>query len=330
MWAALTLIILLIFLSIYGAFLGAERAGDFFNSLPLVVYWSVLAALLITALAVFGRLRRVPGLLLMHAGCILVVLGAMWGSEAGHKLQRKLFGLDKIKAGQMIIHEGYSENKVVLKDDEQVGELPFSIGLKAFRIEYYQPAHLQVQTRQDKSWTVPVEIGTEFQLGPDFGTVTVVKAFENFRITIDGDNKMAIDDLQSGSNPALEVRIKYPDGSEITRYVFERFPGHSHPEDEFLLSYHRTIRDYISDLQVIENGKVATEASIEVNHPLRFGGYYFYQSSYDAEAGQYTVLSVTSDTGLTCVYAGYIMLCVGVFRHFWFRHLFSAKKKKTE
>ena len=47
MWLALLLIIVLTVLSIYGAFIGAERAQQFFNQPPLVVYWTALATLLI-------------------------------------------------------------------------------------------------------------------------------------------------------------------------------------------------------------------------------------------------------------------------------------------
>ncbi|MHC4738450.1 MAG: hypothetical protein ACYS9Y_06060, partial [Planctomycetota bacterium] len=62
-----------------------------------------------------------------------------------------------------------------------------------------------------------------------------------------------------------------------------------------------------------------------------FGGYHFYQHSYDAEAGQYTALRVTSDTGLGFVYAGYVMLCVGVIWHLWLREIFSKRKlRRTE
>ena len=47
LWAALIAIVLLVLLSIYGAFLGAERAQAFFNTLPLAVYWFALIALLV-------------------------------------------------------------------------------------------------------------------------------------------------------------------------------------------------------------------------------------------------------------------------------------------
>ncbi|MBA7624396.1 hypothetical protein ES703_31803 [subsurface metagenome] len=330
MWAALALIILLIFLSIYGAFLGPDHAKNFFNSLPLTVYWLALALLLIVAIVVFRRLLRVPALLLIHSGCILVLAGAIWGSDVGHNLQRQFFGIDKIAGGRMVIFEGHSENQVVLENDKQTRELPFYIKLRDFRLEHYKPEYLHVQTRQGRAWRIPVKIGSEFSLDPDFGTVTVVKTFRNFKLTVDGDKRIAIDDPKPGSNPALEVQIKDPDGATTTKYVFERFPGHIHPEDKFLLSYQRIIRDYISELQVIIDTKVLAEKNIEVNHPLHFGGYHFYQHSYDGQAGQYTVLQVVSDTGLAPVYAGYLMLCAGVFWHFWLRHIFTKIKLKSE
>ena len=330
MWAGLTLITALIFLSIYGAFLGAERAQKLVNSLPVSVYWLALTFILIAGLAVFRRLVRVPALSLIHCGCILILAGSMWGSDAGHRLQSQLLGIDKIRKGQMVIYEGESENLVTLEDGEQIKELPFSIKLKDFRLEHYKPEYLRVQTRNGESWKVPVEVGTEFYLGEDFGTVTILRAFENFQIRIEGEERIVTDEPQSGYNPALEVEIKHPDGDVASRYVFERFPGHIHPEDEFLLRYHRIIRDFVSDLDIIEEGKVVAAKNIEVNHPLYFGGYHFYQHSYDAEAGQYTVLMVTSDTGLGLVYAGYVMLCVGVFWQLWFRGVFARMKLKSK
>jgi len=323
MWIVLVLLILSIFLSIFGAFVGAEREREFFNSLPLAVYWLAFILLLIVGLTLFRRLVGVPGLLLIHTGCIAVLAGSMWGSEAGHKLQKELFRIDKIRKGQMVIPEGGRENRVLLENNKQIKELPFSVELKDFRIEYYKPQYLQIRTRQGKSWRIPVEIGTEFPLGADFGTVKILRAFENFKVNIEGGKNVPFDDPQPGFNPALEVQIESAEGQVVTKYVFERFGGHVQPADRLLLSYHRNISDYISELQIIENNKVVAEKNIEVNHPLKFGGYNFYQHSYDDQAGQYTVLLVVSDTGLTVVYAGYLMLCIGVCWHLWLRHLLA-------
>lgn len=329
MWLGLLLIIVLTVLSIYGAFIGAERAQQFFNQPPLVVYWTALAVLLIIGIAAFRRLIHVPGLLLIHAGCVLILAGGMWSSQSGHTLQKKLFGIDKIRTGRMAILEGKSENHVTLDGTREQKELPFSLKLKDFRIEYYQPVYLRIQSRQGRQWKIPVEVDKEFPLGDNAGTIKIVKAYENFKIGKEEGKSVPFDDPSPGMNPALEVQITEPGGKMATQYVFERFPGHSHGQDKFLLSYHRVISDYISELQIVKDDKVVAEKDIEVNHPLHFGGYHFYQSSYDDKAGQYTVLQVVSDTGLYVVYAGYWMLCIGTIWHLWLRHIFPRLKAKS-
>jgi hypothetical protein len=322
MWIALALVVLLILLSVYGAFLGSYQAKSFFNSPALSAYWLALIVLLTAAFVTFRRLICLPGLFLIHAGCILILAGALWGSGTGLKVRNYLFGADKVQAGQMTILEGDAENSIRLEDSDQTKELPFHIKLKDFRIEYYKPEYLEILTHQGRS-KIPVKIGSALSIGPDFGTITIVRVFENFKISIGGDRETIIDDPQPGYNPALEVRIKNPDGAVITKYVFERFPDYIYPEDKFLMRYHKSVRDYISDIQVIKDGNVVAEKTIEVNHPLHFGGYHFYQSSYDTHAHRYTVLYVVSDTGLNFVYAGYLTLGIGVFWHFWLRHIFT-------
>jgi hypothetical protein len=225
MWVVLAMVVLLIFLSVYGAFLGPYQAKNFFNSPALSAYWLALIALLTAAFVIF-RLIRLRGLLLIHVGCILILAGALWGSVTGLKVRNQLFGTNKIQAGQMVIFEGEAENRIRLEDSDQTKELPFHIKLKDFRIEYYKPEY---------------------------------------------------------------------------------------------------VRDYISDIQVIKDGNVVAEKTIEVNHPLHFGGYHFYQSSYDTQAHRHTILSVVSDTGLDFVYAGYMALCIGVFWHLWIRHIFTKR-----
>jgi len=226
MWFALAMVVSLVLLFVYGAFLGPYRAKSFFNSPALSAYWLALITLLVTAFVVFPRQFRLPGLFLMHGGCILILAGALWGSGTGLKVQNQLFGTAKFQAGQMAIFEGDAENRVRLEGSDQTRELPFYIKLKDFRMEYYKP---------------------------------------------------------------------------------------------------ESIHDYISDVQVVKDGNVVTEKSIEVNHPLHFGGYHFYQGSFDTVGHKYTVLSVVSDTGLNLVYAGYLALGIGVFWHFWLRHIFARR-----
>ncbi len=51
-------------------------------------------------------------------------------------------------------------------------------------------------------------------------------------------------------------------------------------------------KDYISELEVIENGQVVKRAKVEVNHPLVYKGIYFYQASYGVFSSQGGVLTL--------------------------------------
>jgi len=329
MWAALTAIILLVGFSVYGAFLGADRAQAFFNSLPLALYWGGLAVLLIVGIVLFRRLVKVPSLLLVHLGCILLLAGGMWGSKAGHTLQKRLLGADVIRKGQMPILEGTTENRVQLADSNDTGELPFSIRLADFRIEYYKPGTLILQDRAGGRWRMPAKPGETLALGAGWGKVTVQKTFENWKMDISGDQRVAFD-APGGNNPAVEVAHEKPDGSTTQRFVFPQQMGHMNANQPLHMSYHRSISDYISELKIIEDGREVAGKDIEVNHPLHYGGYHFYQHSYGQnEFGEYTVLMVVSDAGLNVVYAGYAMLIAGVFWHFLGRRLLKAARSRA-
>lgn len=323
---------LLAALSVLGAFCGAQKAKLIFNSVPLGIFWYGLAVLLVAGFVEFPRLLHKPGLLMIHTGCLLVLGGSMWGSEAGHRLQERFLGIQKIPSGYMVISEGNSENHVVAEDFKQkLIELPFSIKLKDFRIEYYKTdeeliSRLYIKTQEGHDLQLVARAGEVISLGGGNGKLKVVRTFRNFKIRIEDGENVAMDEEGGEENPVVEVEIEVPDGNSYTRYVFERFAGFSHRgEDGLQLSYvsqgPRVIRDYFSEVVVIENEKEVASKAIEVNHPLHYGGYHFYQHSYDSEAGNYTILSVTSDSGLYAVYGGYWLLCLGVLWQFWFRHI---------
>jgi len=331
-WANLVLTLLLIAFSIYGAFIGAEAAKRFFNSAPLAAYWLAFLVLLISAIAIFSRLLQVRGLFLIHIGCAVVLAGGIAGSQAGLKIHDAMLGTNTIRAGQMIINEGTTDRAI---ETEESGfdkltaggtkTLPFAIKLVDFKIDYYQPGQLLIQTREGIGYRIPAEPGLQYTLGDNLGSVQIVRRFESFKLILENNKKVAIDDPNGKPNPALEILLKQPDGTEKTRYAFERFAGHTNPGDTMAFSYLRMIKDYISDVEVVEDGKTVARKSIEVNNPLHFGGYLFYQQGYDEQAGQYTILRVTTDKGLGIVYLGYILLCVGVFWQLWLRRIFGDR-----
>ena len=318
LWAALLAIILLACFSVYGAFLGADRAKAFFNSLPIAVYWWSFIILLATGILLFQRLLRVPSLLLMHLGCIIVLMGGMWGSQAGHTLQKRWFGIDKIPRGQMYILEKTQENRVFLEDVNEPRTLPFLVRLHAFRIEYYPGGTLMLQDKTaGRTWRLVAEPNATLSLGGELGRVTIERVYENFKVDVQ-DGKVVTYDEPDGYNPAVEVRIDRPDGTTSRRRIFEEFPAPNQPDELLNMSYVKNVRDYVSEVEIVRDGAVRAQKNIEVNHPLHYGGYHFYQHSYgEAKLGVYTVLTVASDSGLSAVYAGYAMLIAGLCWRLW-------------
>ena len=142
MWAAFVLIILLTVMSIYGAFVGAERAGAFFNSVPSAVFWALFGLALVAGLIAFGRLIRVPGLLLMHAGCILVLIGGAVGSEKGYKAT----GNQRVREGWMTIYEGQTTNQA--RVEKKIPLIKTSLSPVRFASNLFAEQAIYVTSRQ--------------------------------------------------------------------------------------------------------------------------------------------------------------------------------------
>lgn len=81
------------------------------------------------------------------------------------------------------------------------------------------------------------------------------------------------------------------------------------------------IKAFKSYVSILQNGEVVQKGIIEVNKPLTYGGYTFYQSTYDDEAHMWTGLEVVSDPGVPLVYAGFVLLSIGMVWNFCRRAL---------
>jgi len=76
---------------------------------------------------------------------------------------------------------------------------------------------------------------------------------------------------------------------------------------------------YRSYLSVLKDGKVVLKKKVEVNNPLHFGGYYFYQSNYDPKDPTYSGISVVRDPGVYIVFLGFFLLTIGGILRFYFK-----------
>ncbi len=120
------------------------------------------------------------------------------------------------------------------------------------------------------------------------------KRFKGFTEKVDfGNVKVS---LEWGSK-----EIELPFYIYLKKFVMEKYPGSMSPS-----SYESHIILYD------EKNGVKMPYNIFMNHPLEYGGFKFFQSSYDQDE-KGTVLSVNHDPGKWPTYIGYILLAVGLF-----------------
>lgn len=123
--------------SIVCAFLGAEEARRIFNSVPLTAFWIISAVLLLGSAVLSRNILFRPASLAMHLGSGVIIIGATLGSDLGHELAAKYLGIDRIPHDYVRIFEGERSDQVIDGQNNVIGQLPFSIALDRFEIDYY-------------------------------------------------------------------------------------------------------------------------------------------------------------------------------------------------
>jgi len=134
--------------------------------------------------------------------------------------------------------------------------------------------------------------------------------------------------------PMLRAELQGPAGSmevgiECNTSVYSEW------DKELVLGYTREssrIKEFESEVEVLEQGRVVKRHVIQVNSPLVHKGIKLSQSAYDKDHLRYTVLGVTRDKGVWFVYAGFLAMMVGLMGKFYLRPIIrqvrAARKAK--
>lgn len=316
--------------SVKAAFMGAQRAQTFFNSTPITIFWSFLLVVLIAGFFVYASLRKRFALRLIHLGCILVLAGGMYGSQKGHILLGRFLQTQSLTKGKLSLRQGQSSDLVVSGKTGEDYQLPFSILLKEAFIEYYDEPAIGIHFSDGVSFKIPAVVGSVFQVPDHRGTIQIIKVYRNFKLKRQNDDRLVpFDSPEPGSNRAYELVFTPTDGAVESNFVFERFPMHAIPGQTFHAGYiaPAMVKDYKSTLQILDDGQLVKEVTIEVNKPLYYSGYHLYQSTfgYD-EQGVISGIMLTSARGVWIVFAGYAMIFVGLVSRFWHKSFKEARQ----
>ena len=137
-----------------------------------------------------------------------------------------------------------------------------------------------------------------------------------------------------GDACAARVKVTKGDRSDISWYVLDRpgIPASRRLFEDLLVGLRAPaprVKDFKSRLSVFEGNELVASKVIEVNHPLSYGGFLFYQNSYDQQGHAYTVLEVVRDPGFWWVAVGFLLLTLGVIQKFYLDPLFSKRMART-
>lgn len=125
--------------------------------------------------------------------------------------------------------------------------------------------------------------------------------------------------------PAIEVEVEQ--GGSSTPYFLWKDEPVDAPGYKMMYIQEEKVRDFYSVLQVIDAGKVVAEKKIEVNDPLRYGGYTIYQNRHDQENPDWSGLEVKKDPGVSLVYAGFLLQILGMILVFYINPLLTRAKR---
>ena len=267
---------------------------------------------------------RVIGSFITHVSLLLVLAGGVvrviWGQK----------GIIQFREGEIINSAESSEGTMAL---------PFSIRLVKFELEFHKnpnapepgPADSLLVQWAEKSLVThfSTELNVDHPVIPKDAVpgsrpafvVRVLQYVPDF--IIDASTGEVKARSNTPNNPALQISV-VGNGSTNTQWVFARFPdfgGHAESAGMPLKFQFVTaqptdsqgpIKAFKSTVEVIEKGVVVSTRVIAVNSPFSWGGFTFYQTSYNPDDLAWSALQVVRDPGIPIVYVGFILMMAGL------------------
>ena len=286
----------------YGPLLGGILIRLGLNDLFHTPWFTAFLALLAGSLAMVAVRRQAWRLPMWgHLGCHIGVVVVLVGGTVGRLSGRKAF-LD--------LREGSSAASVLATEGGvETGEripLGFAVRLDDFDVDRYRAETRVVAYRIDGDSMRPF-LSLDAALGSGWS-----KAGE------DGTELRVLG--TKGAAAELELRSK----GSVTRRTLGGSSKNATwlPDGRTVLALERRAAEakaYRSRLSILEGGKTVCTKTIEVNDPLSWRGWHFYQSSFREEDPTWSGIQVVRDPGFPIVFAGFLMIGLGVIFVYYVR-----------
>ncbi len=256
--------------------------------------------------------------LLVHGGFLLVLFGMLAAPAqfADPFLQ---------------IREGESTNEAMTQT-QKIYALGGVVQLKKFTLDSFPPKLTLYELTQPPQPGMPMPTYTTSD-DPDwvasghtfmaYGYVVhVLQYLPNASVDTQGRQWVSTD---TQGEAVVEVNITTPDGSEGSTWLSAGNDAMGIPGDNIRIDDRHVIRlqesparEYRSTLLLSRFGQPTEERILKVNHPVRFGAWTLYQSSYQLDPhGNSSIIQAVYDPSIPVVFTGLICIVIGTFLALW-------------
>lgn len=279
------------------------------------------------------------GTIILHVGALLLLLGGFLTAEFS-------------KEGSMVIAEGEANNIVqdyykvelaISQDSQDIAtfsestlhqgnilqhnQLPFSLEIKQF----CRNCQLVKRDSPQQENTHAMAKFFTLQSIPSFKEEESNISGVSFNISGEHEDvngfyslfeSMPIEQTITINDQTYKLAIRHQRTYLPFSIHLNDFKKQTHPGTQTASSYH-------SDVVLSDNG-TSWQSRIEMNAPLRYKGYTFYQASFiDAGEREFTELAVVHNIGRLFPYISSIIMCIGLLVHLIQRMPMLMKRKAS-
>ena len=251
-----------------------------------------------------------------------------------------LIGAHQIEKYQMQVdsESEYPEWRVTQQGKPGFKEMDFAIGLRKFEMDEYPPKLMLIDTTgnslpNNRPWQYSIERVPDTVFYADWRFV-IQEHIPYGAPVLSTDSLHFVQYGTKGAAHGLKI-LAY--NTHIGKQVAGWITAGSYliPHRGLELEENLTLvmpqlepKQYRSEVFVLSPDGLKKEATLSVNNPLRFKGWYIYQLNYDHEKGRWSTLSVLElvrDPWLPVVYIGFAMMLLGALCLF----IIPQTKKRT-
>jgi len=265
------------------------------------------------------------GIILAHLGALILLIGGLITSMLA---QERYMVLPEGSESPYIYH--YTKrNLMVFEDEREIARLPYK-NIKNWNTDNL-PFDIKIKFACDNCKILKREDTADYNEDDPYGGMAQFMALRNKKSEKEPEANLT----------GFEFTLSKAEGADGNYLAFDGMPnpiefiaqGKSYAlifgKDQSALPFSVALKDFVKDDYqgtsmargyhsdvVIKDGDVNWETRIEMNKPLRYKGYTFFQSSFDqSEAGEISILSVVKNQGWLFPYIGTIILALGLLLH---------------